>query len=56
MSVIRNFTERHALIHSLGCELTGDTVVFGHSAWGDAKHASIMSAGYSLNGSATDFI
>ncbi|KAF8163444.1 P-loop containing nucleoside triphosphate hydrolase protein [Crassisporium funariophilum] len=24
------------------CELTGDTVVFGNSAWGDAKNASIM--------------
>ncbi|KAF9527017.1 hypothetical protein CPB83DRAFT_908025 [Crepidotus variabilis] len=26
----------------VGCELTGDTVVFGNSAWGDAKHASII--------------
>lgn len=49
MSVIRDFIKVHALIHSLGCELTGDTVVFGHSAWGDAKHASIMSACFSLN-------
>jgi len=27
-----------------GCELTGDTVVFGGNVWGDAKDASIMSA------------
>lgn len=26
-----------------GCELTGDTVVFGQNAWGDAKSATIMS-------------
>ncbi|KAL1720053.1 hypothetical protein EV715DRAFT_262894 [Schizophyllum commune] len=25
------------------CELTGDTVLFGKGAWGDAKHATIMS-------------
>lgn len=25
-----------------GCELTGDTVLFGKGAWGDAKNASIM--------------
>ncbi|KAL1762083.1 P-loop containing nucleoside triphosphate hydrolase protein [Schizophyllum commune] len=24
------------------CELTGDTVLFGKGAWGDAKHATIM--------------
>ncbi|KAF8911062.1 Sec63 Brl domain-containing protein [Gymnopilus junonius] len=24
------------------CELTGDTVVFGHNTWGDAKNASII--------------
>lgn len=26
----------------LGCELTGDTVVFSHNTWGDAKNASIV--------------
>ena len=25
-----------------GCELTGDTVKFGKSAWGEARHATIM--------------
>ena len=25
-----------------GCELTGDTVLFGKGAWGDAKTATIM--------------
>lgn len=25
-----------------GAELTGDTVIFGRGAWGEAKHASIM--------------
>lgn len=25
-----------------GCELTGDTVQFGQSVWGDAKKATIM--------------
>jgi len=25
-----------------GCELTGDTVQFGKSAWGDARNASVM--------------
>ncbi|KIM49391.1 hypothetical protein M413DRAFT_407291 [Hebeloma cylindrosporum] len=24
------------------CELTGDTVIFGHNTWGDARNASIM--------------
>ena len=30
------------LIDSKGCELTGDTVVFGRSPWGDAKRSCIM--------------
>jgi hypothetical protein len=29
-------------ISYLGCELTGDTVVFGKGVWGDAKKAQIM--------------
>jgi ATP-dependent DNA helicase HFM1/MER3 len=28
--------------HESGCELTGDTVVFGKGVWGDAKNAQIM--------------
>jgi hypothetical protein len=31
-----------ALCQISGCELTGDTVVFGQNKWGDAKNASIM--------------
>ena len=28
----------------LGCELTGDTVMHGMGAWGEAKNASVMLA------------
>ncbi|KAF8965195.1 P-loop containing nucleoside triphosphate hydrolase protein [Flammula alnicola] len=30
------------------CELTGDTIVFGNNAWGDAKNATIMSVSLTL--------
>jgi hypothetical protein len=26
----------------IGCELTGDTVLFGRGVWGDAKSSNIM--------------
>ena len=29
-------------LQSVGCELTGDTVQFGKSAWGEARDASVM--------------
>ena len=39
----------HAIDVLVGCELTGDTVQFGRSAWGEAKDASIMYDVFDLN-------
>ncbi|KAJ7720237.1 hypothetical protein B0H16DRAFT_1336126, partial [Mycena metata] len=36
-----NLLSRVLFIRTLGCELTGDTVLFGKDAWGDAKKATI---------------
>lgn len=36
------FSPRNDLSAYSGCELTGDTIHFGKSAWGDAKNATIM--------------
>ena len=43
INVSATFSKNYYLKYDLGCELTGDTVVFGQNAWGDAKNASIMS-------------
>ena len=32
----------------IGCELTGDTVQFGKSAWGEAKNATMMFVAFML--------